>query len=561
MKKYKKILSMLLLIILGLTHTVTYAAIVSDNDGSAFVTKAEFEGLKRTFGDQIDNYNLSIDNKIDGAIAAYLAGIVGKKEIVELPYASWEKVISLNFALGNDYWYPNTSLTVAQLAGMMYDVEIATNPIRFGYENWWAFAQLKYSRPSSKHSKRLLCDAGTETTTYPEYITWGGLAKDYLDNITLSRTYACNAHGNKVGYLWGSMKDSMVLAYATRLKNGYFPNLAVETDNIWEPRYFWIGQYEDTLYPRYHSWYDSDAAGYREVSSVFSTSNTTSIVLNKVDDETTAYNHIINYNNNTYDYFSDIDWIKTFTTITDNSLTRETQLQELSKFGMYSNLEFWNQNHLSRTDETDPRLEQDYMGIRVHDAQSLHDIISGDAWSGREDTSTMWHWGDYDLTDTTTIVSLGLIPKTYDGEHVYQTSTKFSQTVDNTQFTSNLLNLYNGFIVMAAKEGDTIEWNPVFIDTYSNGTATDFELNIQLAIEQFGEGNTVSSNDKYILVNGQTTAAPISTTDKKCKINFTMPTNGIVYMKWWPTSTTIQSTNWEAALDLTQCGTYVRVPG
>ena len=52
-----------------------FASIVSDNDGSAFVTKAEFESLKDNFSDQIVNYNDSIDKKIDGAIASYLSGI------------------------------------------------------------------------------------------------------------------------------------------------------------------------------------------------------------------------------------------------------------------------------------------------------------------------------------------------------------------------------------------------------------------------------------------------------------------------------------------------------
>ena len=52
----------------------SFAAIVSDNDGAAFITKAEFEAMKDNFNQQIDNYNNSIDSKIDGAIAAYLAG-------------------------------------------------------------------------------------------------------------------------------------------------------------------------------------------------------------------------------------------------------------------------------------------------------------------------------------------------------------------------------------------------------------------------------------------------------------------------------------------------------
>ncbi len=52
-----------------------FAAAVSDNDGSAFISKPEFDSLKNTFQTQIDNYNTNIDNKIDAAIASYLAGI------------------------------------------------------------------------------------------------------------------------------------------------------------------------------------------------------------------------------------------------------------------------------------------------------------------------------------------------------------------------------------------------------------------------------------------------------------------------------------------------------
>ena len=53
----------------------TFGAVVGDNDGAAFITKAEFDSLKNDFQSQIDQYNTSIDSKIDGAIASYLAGI------------------------------------------------------------------------------------------------------------------------------------------------------------------------------------------------------------------------------------------------------------------------------------------------------------------------------------------------------------------------------------------------------------------------------------------------------------------------------------------------------
>ena len=59
-----------------------FAVAVSDNDGSAFITKAEFDSLKNNFQSQIDSYNTGIDTKIDSAISSYLAGInVGKDSV------------------------------------------------------------------------------------------------------------------------------------------------------------------------------------------------------------------------------------------------------------------------------------------------------------------------------------------------------------------------------------------------------------------------------------------------------------------------------------------------
>ena len=68
----RRILSILLILAFSFN---SFSAVVSDNDGSAFVTKSEFEALKKDFADQITQYNTSIDSKIDGAIASYLSGI------------------------------------------------------------------------------------------------------------------------------------------------------------------------------------------------------------------------------------------------------------------------------------------------------------------------------------------------------------------------------------------------------------------------------------------------------------------------------------------------------
>ena len=71
-KKFiKKVLSFILVCILSVN---SYAA-VGANDGSAFITKPEFDALVNTFNEQMDNYENSLVSKVDGAIANYLAGI------------------------------------------------------------------------------------------------------------------------------------------------------------------------------------------------------------------------------------------------------------------------------------------------------------------------------------------------------------------------------------------------------------------------------------------------------------------------------------------------------
>ena len=87
--KIKRTIAILLIILLSMQ---SYAAIVSDNDGSAFVTKSEFEAMKKDFANQVENYNTSIDGKVDGAIAAYLAGIkTTKKTIIENMFTNAKK--------------------------------------------------------------------------------------------------------------------------------------------------------------------------------------------------------------------------------------------------------------------------------------------------------------------------------------------------------------------------------------------------------------------------------------------------------------------------------------
>ena len=70
--KVAKIASIVFLVTLSIAN---FAVAVSDNDGSAFITKAEFDSLKNSFQSQIDQYNTAIDSRIDYAISSYLSGV------------------------------------------------------------------------------------------------------------------------------------------------------------------------------------------------------------------------------------------------------------------------------------------------------------------------------------------------------------------------------------------------------------------------------------------------------------------------------------------------------
>ena len=71
-KLIKKFLALFLVVLMSIDG---FAAVVSDNDGAAFITKAEFDSLKNDFVSQLNEYNKNIDNKLSDAIATYLAGV------------------------------------------------------------------------------------------------------------------------------------------------------------------------------------------------------------------------------------------------------------------------------------------------------------------------------------------------------------------------------------------------------------------------------------------------------------------------------------------------------
>ena len=92
--KYRQSLKKALVLYFAFLLSInSFAAVVADNDGSAFITKAEFDSLKNNFQSQLDSYNTTIDSKIDSAIASSLAGINFSREFSLLLFIDSNKFL------------------------------------------------------------------------------------------------------------------------------------------------------------------------------------------------------------------------------------------------------------------------------------------------------------------------------------------------------------------------------------------------------------------------------------------------------------------------------------
>ena len=212
--KMKKILSVCLLIISIVSNI--YAAQVSDNDGSAFITKSEFDSLKNDFQSQLDTYNNAIDNKIDTAIAAYLAGVRIASETektILFPESVKEGVLSIdkNNPLNYKYGIPRTKF-------LMFESRFLTTASSGSY-GISMMEERKSDYPSKgadiyKSNKTVITNLErNDTTTSNSIAQWLGYKKDCDDEVTCIDFYLTTAYGGSV--------YSYPTAYCMCIENSY----------------------------------------------------------------------------------------------------------------------------------------------------------------------------------------------------------------------------------------------------------------------------------------------------------------------------------------------------
>ena len=74
---FKQKLAWVLIVLMSIE---SFSAVVSDNDGAAFITQAEFDSLKNDFQTILNDFNTGIDARVADAIDTYVRGAkVGSK--------------------------------------------------------------------------------------------------------------------------------------------------------------------------------------------------------------------------------------------------------------------------------------------------------------------------------------------------------------------------------------------------------------------------------------------------------------------------------------------------
>lgn len=498
-KKIKKCIVVLLVLLLTFEN---YAAIVSDNDGSAFVSKAEFDALKNNFNEQITRYKDSIENKIDGAIAAYLAGIkLAVYEKKDFVLKSWKKVTQLNYVPSVTWQVPSLSLYMAM------NESLTTTD---WYEVSYANETITYDRPESNKQVIFICDAGNELTTNngPTNVTWKGRSINYKDKLTVSLQ-----GDNTSGYYQGVTGSDIRVYYWARFgTGGYYSDLNSSAASIWNPRFYY---------------YNSNTSSYSKyMSNNWSTKTaSTEVTFEKTSDgDETDYTHIITWGDNVKDLrLCDPNWLKH---IYSNPVkTANNFPSTVSKSGSWAIME-------SYTPGTDIKRQSG----------------SPTAYKGYQTDS---------YTAATPVI--GLLSNSYEAKNIYQKKDKFSEIVDNKTYESSSIPLLpDGFPLFAARKGDEIIWEPVFINSKKGTTSGSTDIALYLSVGPMGSESGLKDsnstrikdadgNEKFIIKNN------------KGKITFEMPADGVVYAKW--RHEPVYSGNWEITLDLQQCGEYSRKQG
>lgn len=501
----------------------SYSTVVSNDDGNIFVTKGEFESLKKQFSLQIDQYNASIDGKIDGSIASYLAGLGSAKEKAEVLNSSWKEVSAINGVFTNTYKVPDVDLQY-MLGSECKANDNTSSTAQNSWEVVSHFAALKYTETwgTTKNCYRNLVTFSGANPNNMEDIIWDGQAVRYREIWNISRIVQIH----KTDQVWKGLDNTTSTGFSMTFKNfstlkegGYIENWDNVKLTSWPISYKWVST-GGSVTGEWNINFTSD--------QVFDNFRTTVELDADPNDKnvTKKYEHIISY-------LGDDEWRvsnKNFpelinadnsSTITSSSLNSTASFTQQARYQGSGNNGTWRS-------------------------------IMTDITPSRE------------IPDNAIIPSLGMLKDTVKARNIKQDNLKKVIEVDKEKIEKDKPSLSDGFQFAAAKIDEKITWEPVFNYTHvHNGTTTyvdnGHEVDIYFSNGPFTDGVNTTHPIK-VSVNDVSTKKDFATTkDRKAKITFEMPDSGMVYVKWVPhdhDGETYINSDWIVTLDLKKCNTY-----
>ena len=522
------------LFIVALMNINSYAA-VSGNDGSAFVTKAEFDALVNTFNEQMNNYEASVISKVDGAIANYLAGLSNKQTTTNnILLSSWTDIAAFNGSYAPSFDYPEVNVLYA--GGMNNYYSWASN-------QWWKMyalamiCRLKNTPSKTSNKYRALFKSNKAEDKQSEAdnkLFWDGIAINYYERYSINSGIFSDDRGVDLAALEAPESNTYQFKFINPvnllISDGYNSTFASNVNNL-KPTVQWKCSSKD--YWNEVSFPKKNLGAVAEVELLKEG--------NDQNKESKMYKHIIQYSGDTLWCLSNENFTKTFRTHESNTSKTNTLLENTTKTAKagYTATSHWGSSNTSFwSDDT---------------------TSYGFGQVGRSEV-TYEYENDTDLV----LPSVGMLASDVAAKGIYQMSESIQYQYGNKTGTIDPTTLEKGFPLLAAAKDNEITWMPKFTKgkvlnssgQWVDSSATNVKL--MLSMGQFSDKIASTNLIDASSTSGKTTdgglVCPINQTPT---ISFTMPSDGVVWAKWVPNTGDYDTASWIQPLDIKSSNTYV----
>ena len=498
------------LFIVALLNINTYAA-VSANDGSAFITKAEFDAIVNTFNEQMDNYQASIVSKVDGAIANYIAGLSSVLTTEKnLFFSKWEDISCFSGVMDPTFEVPNVNIFIG--GGINNEYKWDSNKY---IKHFAQPISVRLTNSDAAGVIRPLVTNKTDEASGGGETYWAGIAEKYKENYAMSLSIYTAGTSDMANVEASSGTGTYQFQNVTRIvvNNGYNSSFAT-ANTVINPTVQWKG-------PGVSYW-NAITFSNKTAASVASVELGTNSA-----GKTTVYDHIIQYSGDNEWWVSNQKFTKTFMKHSKNGNKASNLLSKVNK--------------------------------NVNIASLAYAFESGqNPYSKRRYSISV----EYTTPNNDIIPSVGMFSAVKKAKNIYLTSEEVSYEEKNTSKTLTNKTLEKGFPLFWAEKDIEINWSPKFTvgKTYgstgwTNSTASRVKL--MLSIGEFSDKIASTNLIDATSASGKTTdGGVLCTIGTNELVTFKMPKDGIVYAKWVPDVSNYDSTRWIQPLSLKECSTY-----